>query len=187
MFHENWYSEPQMAQLSDKAKMVQDLKGEIIEIGCWEGRSTIALANAVYPQKMHAVDTWQGNYDESPTHPTIQWAKDRDIFAEFQKNIMELTKNNVIPQKMDCFEFLANFKEKVKLCHIDASHDYSSVKQTIKMLLSKLVPGWILCGDDYCTAHAARDDLQGGVEKAVKEMCPGHVVVENFWWWQKTL
>jgi len=185
MFHENWYSEPQMIQLADKAKRVQELTGAIVEIGCWEGRSTTALANAIYPQQMYAVDTWQGNFDESPNHPTVQWAKERDIYSEFLKNVKELTKENILPMKMDCFEFLIGFNRAIKLCHIDASHDYSSVKQTIKLLLPKIVPGGILCGDDYCTAHIGRDDLQGGVEKAVKEMCPGHVVIENFWWWQK--
>jgi hypothetical protein len=157
----------------------------IIEIGCWEGKSTVSLANAVYPQNVIAVDTWQGNFDENPNHPTVQWAKERDIFAEFMKNIQEMTKGNVIPHKMDCFAFLGSLQDKVKFCHIDASHDYVSVKQTIRMLMPKLVPGGVLCGDDFRTAHAGRTDLQGGVEKAVREMCPYHMIVENFWYWSK--
>jgi hypothetical protein len=53
------------------------------------------------------------------------------------------------------------------------------------MLLPKLASGGILCGDDYVTANAQREDLQGGVQKAVLEMCPGHLVEGNFWWWVK--
>ena len=185
MFHENWYGESQCKVLADTVEKVKNLEGKIIEIGCWEGRSTIALANAIHPEVLYAVDTWEGNYDENPNHPTVHWAKERDIYLEFRNNIQELTKGNVFPNKMDCFLYLASLQDKVKFCHIDASHDYVSVKQTIRMLLPKLVPGGILCGDDYCTAHAGRDDLQGGVEKAVREMCPGYVVVENFWYWVK--
>jgi hypothetical protein len=185
MFHEDWYPEPQLISLSEKARLVSSLEGKIIEIGCWEGKSTAALANAVYPQVIDAVDTWQGNYDESCCHVTITLAKERDIFAEFQKNISELTKGNLIIYKRDCFVYLATLQGKVKFCHIDACHDYASVKQTIRMLLPKLASGGILCGDDYVTANAQREDLQGGVQKAVLEMCPGHLVEGNFWWWVK--
>ena len=117
-------------------------------------------------------------------------ARERDIFVEFQKNVQELTKGNITPYKMDCFVYLATLQDKVKFCHIDASHDYASVKQTIRMLIPKLIPGGILCGDDYTTAHMEREDLQGGVQKAVIEMCPGHMFsgqafFGNFWWWVK--
>ena len=187
MFHESWYSDDQCVELADKAKRVSALKGQILEIGCWEGRSTVALANAVFPENVYAVDTWKGNYDESPDNITVKLAQERDIFMEFLNNIATLTNNNVIPNLSDCFVYLASLQNKVKFCHIDASHDYASVKQTIRMLMPKLVPGAILCGDDYLTAHMHRDDLQGGVEKAVREMCPGHFVIENFWWWQKQI
>jgi len=60
MFHEDWYPESQLISLS-KARLVSSFEGKIIEIGCWEGKSTVALANAVYPQVIDAVDTWQGN------------------------------------------------------------------------------------------------------------------------------
>lgn len=185
MFHEIWYSEPQKALLAERARSVLNLNGKIIEIGCWEGNSTIALANAIYPQVLDVVDTWQGNYDESPDNVSVLLAKERDIYSEFLINITENTKNNILVNKMDCFVYLANLKESVKFCHIDACHDYASVKQTIRMLIPKLVPGGILCGDDVATAHKFRDDLQGGVEKAVEEMCHGHEVIENFWSWKK--
>jgi len=185
MFHEEWYSEPQCRLLADLARTVLPLEGIIMEIGCWEGRSTVALANAVYPQTLHAVDTWQGNFDESPDNISVLLAIERDIFKEFQTNISELTKGNVIPHKMDCFVYLANLQEKIKICHVDACHDYASVKQTIRMIMPKLVDGGVICGDDFCAAHAGRDDLQGGVEKAVVEMCPGFKADANSWWYRK--
>jgi len=174
MFHETWYSEPQLKILADKALQVKNLEGLIIEIGCWEGRSTVTLANVVYPEYVHAVDTWKGNYDENPNNISVLLAQQRDVYAEFKKNIAELTRNNVVAYQMDCYEYLAGLKQKVKLCHIDACHDYASVKQTIRMLFPKLILGGILCGDDFCTAHKGREDLQGGVQKAVMEMCPGY-------------
>jgi len=51
MFHENWYSDAQVGDLQllvDKVSKIPK-KGVFIEVGCWEGKSTVALANRCYP------------------------------------------------------------------------------------------------------------------------------------------
>ena len=96
----------------------------------------------------------------------------------------EMTRQNVRICKADAFEFLSDFEEPIKFCHIDASHDYHSVRRTIEMLLPRLVPGAILCGDDYLSANKDREDLDGGVERAVSELLEGHEHVRNFWYWR---
>lgn len=182
MFHENWYNNKQIEILVKTVNNIKSLEGSIVEIGCWEGKSTIAIANACYPEILEAVDTWEGNYDEDPNHPSVLLAKERDIFSEFKNNISKLTKGNVLPIRQDCFEYLKNKSGPIKFCHIDASHDYYSVKKTIEMLLLKLVDGGILCGDDYGSGKHKR--LYGGVKRAVKEMCPGHNIIGRFWSYQ---
>jgi hypothetical protein len=182
MFHENWYNDKQIKILMDTVKKIKTLNGSIVEIGCWEGKSTIAIANSCYPDILEAVDTWGGNYDEDPNHPSVLIAKQRNVFKEFNTNINKLTKGNVKIFKKDCFEFLESKLEPIKFCHIDASHDYNSVKRTISMLLPKLVNGAILCGDDYGSGKHKR--LFGGVKRAVKEMCKGHKVSGRFWSYQ---
>jgi hypothetical protein len=114
-------------------------------------------------------------------------AKARDVYATFQANINALTAGNVQVYREDCFTFLARFAEPVKLAHIDAAHDYGSVARTLRALLPLVVPGGILCGDDYLTAHAGRDDLQGGVERACRELLPGHTHQGNLWAWRRPL
>jgi hypothetical protein len=42
IFHQSWYADDQLRQVCDA--------GAILEIKCWEGRSTTALANACYPE-----------------------------------------------------------------------------------------------------------------------------------------
>ena len=65
MFNESWYSDSQLNNLINLLNQVKMLNGAIIEIGCWEGRSTIKLANACYPETLICNDTWLGNIDES--------------------------------------------------------------------------------------------------------------------------
>ncbi len=182
-FNENWYSSSQLESLKEALAKVKNLEGDIVEIGCWEGKSTCALANEVEREMVHAVDTWAGNTMEGEDHPSVVKAKERDVHKVFLDNIAKRTKGNVRDWKMDCFEWLDKWANPIKFCHIDAAHDYASVKKTIEMLKPKLVKGAVLCGDDFISAGANRKDLDGGVERAVREICPGFTSKDNFWSW----
>jgi beta-1,4-mannosyl-glycoprotein beta-1,4-N-acetylglucosaminyltransferase len=184
-FHENWYADDQIIRVCDFLASVRPLSGAVIEIGCWEGKSTVALAHACHPEPLIAIDTWEGNRDESPDHGSVHLARQRDIYGQFLVNIQLLTKGNVRPFRADCHEFLNTWRDPIKFAHIDASHDYVSVKRTLKALLPWIVPGGLLCGDDILTASAGRQDLNGGVERAVRETLPGWQQVHNLWMWRK--
>ena len=43
-FTEDWYFPEQIDVLTRLCRQVSPLRGAIIEVGCWEGRSTIELA-----------------------------------------------------------------------------------------------------------------------------------------------
>jgi cephalosporin hydroxylase len=182
-FTENWYSNDQLVELAETCKAVRDLSGDVIEIGCWEGKSTCIIANALLGDTVIAVDTWKGNLSEGDNHPSVIAAQQRDVLSRFTENVAKFTKGNVQPVVSDCFEFLKQHKQKVKFAHLDAGHDYASVKNAIEMLKPLLVRGAVLCGDDFMSANATRADLGGGVEKAVTEACPGFVSKSNFWYW----
>ena len=182
-FRENWYPDEQLTLLVQACNVARERQGSILEIGCWEGKSTVALANACYPETLIAIDSWEGNATEGEDHPTVEALAERDVFAAFLANIEEQTQSNVDVRRQDCFEFLGRFDESVKFCHIDAAHDYESVKRTIELLRPRLVDGAVLCGDDYASAHAGREDLDGGVQRAVDELLPGRGASGNFWYW----
>jgi predicted O-methyltransferase YrrM len=186
MFHEDWYSDVQLSHLRQLCQHVKHLPGSIVEIGCWEGKSTVAMANACFPEPLIAVDSWLGNLTERQ-HETVSILTQRDVYADFLTNLAEATKGNVDVRQQDCFEFLAGFDGPIKLCHVDAAHDYDSVRRTLEMLLPKMVTGGVLCGDDYINANINRTDLNGGVERACREMLPGHGAEANFWFWRRTL
>jgi predicted O-methyltransferase YrrM len=187
MFHENWYSESQCAKVSELVRSTRHLNGDIIEIGCWEGKSTISLANACHPETIICNDTWLGNIAESivtgQTHPTELIVKERDVYSQFVKNMTNHTKGNYSVAKMDCLEWLKTSNAPIKFVHIDASHEYESVYETIRIALPRMVPGGIMCGDDILSAHINRHDLHGGVERAVRELLPGYNVYDNLWYY----
>lgn len=184
-FHEDWYPGPQLANLVRVCGYTRLLQGAVVEIGCWEGKSTVAIANTLYPDTVIAVDSWEGNVAEGEDHVTVKLLEQRDVYADFLDNMKTLTQGNVQVERADCFDFLDGLTAPVKFCHVDASHDYASVKRTLEMLVPKVVPGGILCGDDYVSANIMRADLDGGVERACRDVLPDHYNAGNFWFWRK--
>jgi predicted O-methyltransferase YrrM len=186
MFNENWYSDSQLVNLVYLVKQVKNLEGHIIEVGCWEGKSTIALANNCYPETLICNDTWLGNVQESKVtgvmHTTEVILKERDVYSIFINNMNTTTQKNYTVVKEDCLEWLKTLEGNIKFIHIDASHEYESVIDTIKLVLPKMVKGGIICGDDYQSANMYRADLHGGVERAVREALPNHKSIVNLWY-----
>ena len=141
-FTEEWFGEASQAVLAGLCESVKYLDGAIIEVGCWEGRSTCALANAAYPEPVHAVDTWHG----SPGEISADLAAVRDVHARFLANVEALTQGNVIPHRVGWRDF--EWPARVKLVHIDATHEYDEVAENIAAVLPYMVPGGVICGDD---------------------------------------
>jgi predicted O-methyltransferase YrrM len=187
MFHEDWYPATQIVNLIHLLSRTKDLNGSIIEIGCWEGKSTINLASHCYPEILICNDTWLGNVQESiltgKEHPTETILRQRDVYSVFVNNMNTRTRQNYTIVKEDCLTWLPTFHEPIKFIHIDASHEYESVFKTIELVLPKMVKGGIICGDDFLNAHIQRTDLHGGVERAVRELLPGFQNMGNLWYY----
>lgn len=195
--NEQWYGDSQANALAALAQEALAIEGHTIEIGVWQGVSFSYLARAVNPRVVLAVDTWRGNEDESIVlggeHYSVTAARERDVYQEFIDNMRAEHITNFEVYKMhwkdfiDCVYPLAtlNGDKGIAFLHIDASHDYASVKANIEAALPFMVSGAIMCGDDYLTASDDRADLQGGVMRAVKEVLPDHTHDNNLWIWRK--
>ena len=167
-FTENWFSLASCATLADLVASVEDVPGRIVELGSWEGRSTLAIARAT-SRPIHAVDHWQGAATDTYQREQV---KTRDVFARWQANLADYTQ--VSPYRMDWAEYHAADDTPVALVFIDADHTKRQVTEQIDAFRPLMSPGGIICGDDYPmrpVRHAVADRLrQRRVEGAV-------------WWW----
>lgn len=170
-FNEAWFSIQSQKALTRLARLTRGLEGRVIEVGCWEGRSTCALSHAVWPDNVEAVDTWNG----SPGEISAALAADRDVFATFTANIAELTRGNVTFHRMGWRDYFAADTSPVRFCHIDAEHTYTEVFDNISAVLPLLVPGGVICGDDA---------LHPPVIAAVRDALPEVHLEASLWWWQ---
>lgn len=196
--NEQWYGDSQANEVANLAASVKDNAGYFIEIGVWQGVSFSYIARAVDPIVLCAVDTWRGNEDESTLtgveHSSVTVAKTRDVKQEFIDNMQSEGITNYAIYPMHWRDFLTalypygsiNGDKGIAFLHIDASHDYESVKANIEAALPFMLSGSVMCGDDYLTASDNRDDLHGGVMRAVKECLPDHTNINNLWVWKNT-
>ena len=128
-----------------------------VEIGCWEGKSTVCMANQIKNSgrtiKFHAIDIWE-EYDMGDGNI---WNANYDKYI---KNI-EPVKEYINTIKGDSCEVSKGFEpESVDFIMIDGNHSYEFVKRDIEHWFPKMKPGGVISGDDY---------NWDGVSKAVVE------------------
>jgi predicted O-methyltransferase YrrM len=166
-FTENWFKERSCAVLARLVGEVAAVPGRIIEVGSWEGRSTLAIANAT-TRVVHAVDTWKG----SPIDGTDRLAAARDVRSTFLANTAHVP--HVKPFHMDWRDYHASHDGQIALVFLDAEHTYWEVTAQIDAFRPLMAEGGIICGDDrtHPPVWTAATDRLGDVnaEQAV-------------WWW----
>lgn len=167
-FHENWFKERHCLALASFVAQVEDVPGRIVEIGSWEGRSTIALANST-AREVNAVDTWKG----SPSDQSSALAAERDVFTTFLSNIAEATSGNVVAHRMDWRRYRQCDESPIALLFIDAEHTYDEVSKQLTAFLPLMSPGGIVCGDDFDAT---------GVATAVMQHVPTAKGIHRMWW-----
>lgn len=168
-FTENWFTEDSCATLARLVRRVEDVPGRIVELGSWEGRSTLAIADAT-ERPIHAVDHWNGA--ESDTYQREQ-VKTRNVFAQWKVNLANHP--HVTPFRMDWLQYAQLEQSPVALVFIDADHTLPEVSAQIDAFRQVMSPGGIICGDDYPLRP---------VRRAVR-LRLGLVTVEGrVWWWQ---
>jgi hypothetical protein len=167
-FDERMIREDQVTAVARLAAETNSLPGDAIEVGVWQGRSAIPIANAVYPGILHAVDNWLGSEDDPEAVAagvTLVQASGvtpeqlaRDNHGIFLQNLEEGTRGNVRVHGMNWREFAAQWEGPVRFLHIDATHTATEVADNIAAFLPYAVPGAVFAGDDYS------DDFPGVIE-----------------------
>jgi len=142
--------------------------GDIVEVGSWQGRSTIALAQACADSNngiVHAVDTFLGNPGNRKSY--IIGSEDlSDLESNFLHNIERAgLKSRVITYAMSSVRaapLISQATEGIRLLHIDGEHSYNSVVSELFLYSQLLIDGGLIVLDDYSPAFP-------GVHKAVQE------------------
>jgi hypothetical protein len=139
----------------------------IIEVGSWEGKSTMKFRKLAPTASIICIDTWLGGPEmwdpqarASHMYEKLQLRHTRpDVFHTFMCNL--LWEEAIDPNEMQhmvcpihqtsvgAFRILESEDVKANLIYIDGSHEYEEVLWDLKNYWKLLNPGGILFGDDW--------------------------------------
>lgn len=150
-------------------------KAKILEIGSFQGGSTLALGHAIAGTEieLYCLDPWS-NYLDQGDFANFERSKVSDDFRiinNFIKNTTFIGENlRMLRGKSCAFAGLLEGKG-FDFIFIDGAHDYDSVRYDVKVAFSALKPGGFVCGHDY---HSEGH----GVRQAVDELIAGVPSIE---------
>lgn len=146
---EGWLSEHEALLLYILAKKIP-ASGEIVEIGSYKGRSTIALAAGIIESKkkgmVWSVDPHDGiiHIDNGSTH--------RGTFAAFQKNIRNANVENFVHPIVNTSKKAAKeWKKPIRLLFLDGLHDFEHTREDYRVWSPWVVKGGVIAFHDaFC-------------------------------------
>lgn len=152
-----WLTTAEQTALLHLPALVDHLDGEIVEIGSFKGKSTVALGLgskwiSEKKRKVFAID------------PFITNGYYTDYFNEFQNNILNFRlANYVTPIKKFSHEAILDCPDRISALFVDGDHSYLGVKKDIELYSPRVVQGGFIAFHDY-TVYA-------DVSRAVDELC----------------
>ncbi len=142
---DGWLTDKEMQFLYNTARGA-GLKGAIVEIGSWKGKSTVCLAlglkNSKSGKKVYAVDWHKGSNEHGHVN----------TFREFKKNIKKSgVSHHVVPVVMkseNAAKVWSKKKAPISFLWIDGSHEYEDVKKDFVLWNPYLIEGGIIAFHD---------------------------------------
>lgn len=117
-------------------------KFSYLEIGCFEGRSTVFIGEKKGVKEIAVVDMFGGDYG------ITKKVNFKIVYKNFIKNKKILNKKIKL-YKVKSSEFFKKNKKKFDIIYIDGSHHYKDVKNDFINSLKILLPDGILICDDF--------------------------------------
>lgn len=145
-------------------KLGLDKKPEIniVEVGCFEGRSTIFFLDTLIKNntsRYFAIDTWEGGEEVRRLNLPFDM---KEIRSNFEKNISmhpygECVKVKIGTSEQGLNSLYRDFKEQVDFIYLDGSHTQKDTLFDLTYAYPLLRKGALLLIDDYKNSMATSD------------------------------
>ncbi len=145
------------------------VSGVIVELGSWQGRSTVCLALGAkkgLKQKIYAIDTFEGDFETGK----------KKTFSLFKKNLQKFkVQEFVVPLKKNTHQAGKLWTKPIALLWIDASHIYEDVLKDFLLWEPFVVDQGLILMHDSLNNNGPRKLLETTVLKGNKWKIVGFV------------
>lgn len=176
---QGWMDNCDMIWLFEKAKEMKN--ANIVEIGCWKGKSTGAIISGLsLDNKISCIDSWIG--EDGVT--SGEYSEAEKAFEIFKNNISKFNlKPNII--KKSSLDAANDFEEKsVDWIFLDADHSVEGVMRDLSVWKGKIKDGGLLSGHDwqFDTVKNAIKKFGLKVDGYTTEKLKDGRTVGSIWW-----
>ena len=149
---------------------MQQLKGDVVEIGSWQGRSTSFLARAVSNSQngdFYAIDHFQGNVGTEKFYVVGE-----NDLSDLEKNFLSNMDRIGLSNSVRLLNMPNELAEQelgdinIRFLFIDGDHTKKGVEKDIELFFPKLMPGSIVVFDDF---SKSRSGLVEAVDTLIAE------------------
>ena len=120
-------------------------RGEVLEIGSYKGRSTVALARGALWAGQRTVVACDPFTIRSPTDPEHRVSTYEDFLATLQQHALS---DNVEVHRERSEHLAARWDRPIRFLWVDGNHDYEAVRADIEGFRAHLAPGALLALHD---------------------------------------
>jgi len=150
---------------------MQELRGDVVEIGSWQGRSASFLARAVKNSgngKFYAIDHFKGNVGKENLY-IVEKQDLSDLKASFCKNMENIgLLDSVVLLDMSSNQAAEELKDNnIRFLFVDGDHTKEGVRKDIDLFFPKLTAGSIIVFDDFQEGFPG---LVSAVDEFLEEM-----------------
>lgn len=153
---------------------------KVVEMGVWQGKSAIYLANRIKqsgkPITFYAVDTFQSSPEtDAFLAPLVEQGV--TLLDVFRYNLRACDCEDVVKIVVaDSLTASRGFQDgSLDVVYIDGAHDYDSVRADLAAWTPKVRTGGLIAGHDY------NPGAWPGVVQAVRERFPAHRNPGSWW------
>ncbi len=142
---------------------MQNLSGNVVEIGSFQGKSTFFLGSAVKLSgngKLFAIDHFKGNIGKEKFYK-VGKSDLSDLEEGFKNNIERFFLNDTVTLYNESTETAIKYIEdaSVRFLFIDGDHTAAGVSKDLKLFRRKLKSGAIIAFDDYAPSFPGVVDV----------------------------
>lgn len=150
--------------------VMQAERGDVVEVGSWQGRSTAYLASAVRDSangSLFAIDHFKGNVGRETSYKVGSHDLS-DLRRGFIDNMAKFDLSEFV-RLLDCSTEEAApaiADRQIRMLFIDGDHSYDGVRRDFELFQNQLVPGAVVVFDDV-------DQTFPGIVRLVGELLSG--------------
>ncbi len=126
------------------------LRGDLLEIGCFHGRSAAVLAMHLQPkERLFLADTFDLPLDE----PYGDTPTPAGVRRRLRSVIPDLAPERLIIERCYSRDLQLPQDLRARFAHVDGGHDASTVRHDLGLCADALLPGGIIAVDDHAHPH----------------------------------